>query len=359
MLVETLPVELSTDTLAGTSSQSLPRTLSNTSSRVLSTRSYHSDQRESTSPTSNRRESYSHQGVISKLNQARSLKSGSSSPRNNSSMLSLPIVKLDIDKSSGYPSSTEGMKHDMSRCCSIEPLHVLIADDSAVARKMIERVLVSTIGAVVSHASNGYEAIDLITQALESIATQQHTAKQNRIEEDDDAKATSLWDEVRGSMQSTGGAPGPEHYIADADKESDIVLNQSIENWMQSRNLDLSEVSSPSDAEYRSTPDNQNFKSLKDSELFHPAVVDVILMDYHMPGMDGPKTIARLRSLGYEGCVLALSAIVDAADRRALLNAGANGVLQKPFRVDLFIDTVYGKSEKILVFVDISPITTD
>ena len=312
-------------------------------------RSYHSDHRASTSPTSDLRDSYSHRGVISKLNQARYLKSGSLSPRkqNNSSNLSLPILEFAIDKSIGSSSSTETTKHEISPYLSIEPLHVLIADDSVIARKMVERVLVSTIGAVVSHASNGYEVIDLITQALENVSNRQHAAKTNHIEDDGDAKATILWDKVRGSMQSSGGGPGPEQYVADTDKEPAVVLNESTENWMHSRNLDLSIASTPSSG----TPDNQNFQSLSDSGPYHPPVVDVILMDYHMPGMDGPETIARLRSLGYEGCVLALSAIVDAVDRRALLNAGANGVLQKPFRVELFIDTVYGTSENILVIV--------
>eukprot|EP01033_Poteriospumella_lacustris_P010474 gene10474-7445_t len=206
---------------------------------------------------------------------------------------------------------------------------------------MVERVLVSTIGAVVSHASNGYEAIDLITQAMENVSNQQHTAKQNHIEEDDDTKADILWDEVNGSKKPLGGGPGPEQYVADTDNEPDVVPNQSIENWMQSKNLDLSIASTPSSVNDRSTPDDQNFQSLNDSSPFYAPVVDVILMDYHMPGMDGPETIVRLRSLGYEGCILALSATVDAVDRRALLNAGANGVLQKPFRVELFIDTVY------------------
>lgn len=348
---EILPAE-SLETVAEASPRSPPRrTPSSSSSHFLATRSYHSDLRASTSPTSDLRESYSHHEVISKLNRARSLKSGSSSPRNESSNLRLPILEFAIDQSSGCSSSTETTKHEISPCLSIEPLHVLIADDSVVARKMIERVLVSTIGAVVSHASNGYEAVDLITQAMENVSNRQHAAKQNHIEEDDDANATILWDNVRGSKKPPEGGPGPEQYAADTDNKPEVVLNQSIENWMHSKNVDISIAGTPSSANDRSTPDNQNFQSLNDSSPFHPPVVDVILMDYHMPGMDGPETIARLRTLGYEGCVLALSAIVDAVDRRALLNAGANGVLQKPFQVELFIDTVYGTSEALIVFV--------
>lgn len=350
MLAEILPAE-SSQTVAETSPRSQPRRTPSNNSHFLATRSYHSDHRASASPTSDPRESYGHRGVVSKLNQARSLKSGSLSPRNNSINLSLPIFEFAIDKSIGSSSSTETTKHEISPCLSIEPLHVLIADDSVIARKMVERVLVSTIGAVVSHASNGYEAIDLITQAMKNVSNGQHTAKQNHIEEDDDAKAAILWDEVRGSITPPGGGLGPEQYVADTDNEPDAVLNQSIENWMHSTNLDLSIASTPSSVNDRSTPDKQNFQSLNDSNPFHPPVVDVILMDYHMPGMDGPETIARLRSLGYDGCILALSAIVDAVDRRALLNAGANGVLQKPFRVELFIDTVYGTPETIFVIV--------
>ena len=58
---------------------------------------------------------------------------------------------------------------------------------------------------------------------------------------------------------------------------------------------------------------------------------DVIVLDVMMPELDGPSTLGRLREAGVTTPVVFLTAKVQPADRRALEEAGAAGLLAKPF----------------------------
>ena len=67
---------------------------------------------------------------------------------------------------------------------------------------------------------------------------------------------------------------------------------------------------------------------------------DLILMDLHMPGIDGVTAIRRFRTLeedrGWSRIpVLAVTADVTAAAEDAALAAGADGVITKPIDPDL------------------------
>ena len=59
---------------------------------------------------------------------------------------------------------------------------------------------------------------------------------------------------------------------------------------------------------------------------------DAVLLDVMMPDVDGPATLALLRPvIGPDVPVVFLTAKVQPADRRALEEAGATGILSKPF----------------------------
>ena len=56
-----------------------------------------------------------------------------------------------------------------------------------------------------------------------------------------------------------------------------------------------------------------------------------IVLDVMMPGLDGPSTLARLRAAGVQAPAVFLTAKLQPADRRALHETGAVGLVPKPF----------------------------
>jgi CheY-like chemotaxis protein len=60
---------------------------------------------------------------------------------------------------------------------------------------------------------------------------------------------------------------------------------------------------------------------------------DLILIDVMMPGIDGPETLKRFRSLPqFDGIpILFMSARVREEEMEGYLSLGANGVVPKPF----------------------------
>jgi len=66
--------------------------------------------------------------------------------------------------------------------------------------------------------------------------------------------------------------------------------------------------------------------------------VDLVLLDMCMPVMDGAQTFHALRKLRPDAKVLLASGYSLASDTRALLDAGAAGFVQKPYRKALLAD---------------------
>lgn len=62
--------------------------------------------------------------------------------------------------------------------------------------------------------------------------------------------------------------------------------------------------------------------------------VDVVLLDWMLPGLDGVEVCRRLRDLGVQTPVLMLTARTALADRVEGLDAGADDYLLKPFELD-------------------------
>jgi signal transduction histidine kinase/CheY-like chemotaxis protein len=67
---------------------------------------------------------------------------------------------------------------------------------------------------------------------------------------------------------------------------------------------------------------------------------DLVLMDCHMPVMDGFEATRQLRARGFAAPIYALTAAVATEDRAECLSAGMSGVLSKPLRLDRLTDVL-------------------
>jgi CheY-like chemotaxis protein len=62
--------------------------------------------------------------------------------------------------------------------------------------------------------------------------------------------------------------------------------------------------------------------------------VDVILMDDHMPRLEGPETVKLLKERGFTGLIYAVSGIIDQQEIDSFLKVGALAVFTKPLNVE-------------------------
>jgi two-component system, sensor histidine kinase and response regulator len=76
--------------------------------------------------------------------------------------------------------------------------------------------------------------------------------------------------------------------------------------------------------------------------------LDAVLMDYEMPGMNGPSAAREMRRLGYEGAIIGVTGNTHRSHRDCFSSHGANCVLAKPFDMQLLKAAVLGKQKSLL-----------
>lgn len=68
---------------------------------------------------------------------------------------------------------------------------------------------------------------------------------------------------------------------------------------------------------------------------------DLILMDIQMPGMSGEETMLNMRNQMVDAPkIIAVTAYAMADDREKYINAGMDGYISKPFKVNELIDEI-------------------
>lgn len=61
---------------------------------------------------------------------------------------------------------------------------------------------------------------------------------------------------------------------------------------------------------------------------------DLILMDMHMPVMDGHEATRKLREVGYTGLIVAVTASVMSQESEAAIKSGCDNYINKPVTED-------------------------
>ena len=61
---------------------------------------------------------------------------------------------------------------------------------------------------------------------------------------------------------------------------------------------------------------------------------DIVLLDMHMPKMDGRQAATKLRESGYSGLLVSVTASVMSQDKQSALDAGCDHIIAKPIEDD-------------------------
>lgn len=69
-------------------------------------------------------------------------------------------------------------------------------------------------------------------------------------------------------------------------------------------------------------------------------IYDIIFMDHMMPGMNGVEATKLIRSMGYTGCIVALTANEHGINDQLYIDSGFNRFITKPIDEDLLDDII-------------------
>lgn len=73
----------------------------------------------------------------------------------------------------------------------------------------------------------------------------------------------------------------------------------------------------------------------------HTGKTDLLILDVHMPGMNGLDLQNHLMALGYTIPIVFVTAYVDGTTKKKAMEAGAVAFLQKPFEEENLLGAIY------------------
>ena len=152
---------------------------------------------------------------------------------------------------------------------------ILVVDDSAMNRKMLVRMLISK-GFACREAEDGVEALSEMSRKMISESSMKKQASSDR---------------------------------------NDTLLRRMVSDD-RLRNIALS------------------FDTHNQSTQF---AIDAVLIDFHMPRMNGPDAIVEMRKIGFRGPIIGVSG-GDEKTMKQFLRAGASDVIQKPAQSGKLVD---------------------
>lgn len=269
-------------------------------------------------------------------------------------------------------------------------LNILIADDAALTRKIVERLIINAVATWVSPSSSSVtprcmgstsnKSTPLGTQiagggsgggggavgsatAANSIATAAQPAVAVAITAGNpsclplaaQAPPSRILPHQDSGMTSSSGNGSSrrsvEFNLPDAQKPT---IQSSL-----SHSSSASSASSPS-SNTLSTPTNRvvaRIDHAANGQLAVDRVVqsmlpwhtpyDVLLIDLYMPLLDGPQAIAEMRDKGYDGIIIAVTGSSAAEDHDRLRAAGASAIMLKPLDVKIFQQILVQHKDKL------------
>ncbi len=76
-------------------------------------------------------------------------------------------------------------------------------------------------------------------------------------------------------------------------------------------------------------------------EILKAELIDVVLMDVNMPGMNGMETTLEVRKFNSNVPIIALTAVEVGEMREEILGAGMNDIINKPYNIPEFFSTIF------------------
>jgi two-component system chemotaxis response regulator CheY len=68
--------------------------------------------------------------------------------------------------------------------------------------------------------------------------------------------------------------------------------------------------------------------------------IDLVLLDWEMPGLTGPETVKSAREQGFEKPIIMITTKNKTEDIRYALSQGANDYIMKPFTDDILLGKI-------------------